>query len=70
MKIIPLDCSVSNQTERLLRETYTNEELTRLVEKFLLDTAEMSDPKNQEKILAECRANMNRLKNIDLKDIK
>lgn len=64
MKIIPLDCSVSNQTERRLRETYTNEELTSLVETFLRDTAEMSNPKNQEKILQESRKVMNELKKL------
>lgn len=63
MKVIPLDCSVSNQTERRLRETYTNEELTSLVETFLRDTAEMSNPKTQEKILQESRKVMNQLKN-------
>ena len=63
MKVIPLDCSVSNQTERRLRETYTNEELTSLVETFLRDTAEMSNPKTQEKIHQESRKVMNQLKN-------
>ena len=66
MKVIPLDCNVSNQTERRLREIYTNEELTSLVETFLRDTAEMSNPKTQEKILAKSRKVMNELKNIKL----
>ncbi|MEM8720991.1 MAG: hypothetical protein AAGE84_17120 [Cyanobacteria bacterium P01_G01_bin.39] len=65
MKIIPLDCSVSNQTECRLRETYTNKELTSLVETFLRDTAEMSNPKTQEKILAEARSTMQKLKNLN-----
>lgn len=64
MKIIPLDCNVSNQTERRLREAYTNQELTSLVETFLRDTAEMSNPKTQEKILAEARTVMTKLKSI------
>lgn len=64
MKIIPLDCSVSNQTERRLRETYTNEELTSLVEKFLLDTASLADPREQQKLLVESRKIFNKLKNI------
>ena len=66
MKIISLDLSVSNQTKKRLREVYTNDELHSLVETFLRDTAEMSNPRNQEKILAESRKVMNRLKQIKL----
>ena len=64
MKIISLDLSVSNQTEKRLRKVYTNDELHSLVETFLRDTAEMSDPRNQEKILAESRKIMAELKKI------
>ena len=56
--------SVSDKNYEVLKDIYTNTELERLVAKFLLDTAEMSNPKTQEKILQESRKVMNQLRNI------
>ena len=66
MKIIALDIQVSDKNYEVLKDIYTNVELEKLVAKFLLDTAEMSNPKTQEKILQESRRVMNELKNIKL----
>ena len=66
MKVIALDIQVSDRNYEVLKDIYTNAELEKLVAKFLLDTAEMSNPKTQEKILAESRKVMNQLKNIKL----
>ena len=66
MKILNLDISVSDKNYEVLKEVYSNAELERLVSKFLLDTADMSNPKQQEKILNESRKFMNQLKNIKL----
>ena len=43
MKILNLDVSVSDKNYEVLKDIYTNTELERLVAKFLLDTAEMSN---------------------------
>ena len=66
MKILNLDVSVSDKNYEVLKDIYTNTELERLVAKFLLDTAEMADPKQQERILQESRKVMNQLKNTNL----
>ena len=66
MKVIALDVQVSDKNYEVLKDIYTNAELEKLVAKFLLDTAEMSNPKTQEKILQESRKVMNQLKNINL----
>ena len=66
MKVIALDVQVSDRNYEVLKDIYTNVELEKLVAKFLLDTAEMSNPKTQEKILKESRKVMNELKNIKL----
>ena len=66
MKVIALDIQVSDRNYEVLKDIYTNAELEKLVAKFLLDTAEMSNPKTQEKILAESRKVMNQLKQIKL----
>lgn len=66
MKKIELTLEVSNKTEKAIRDVYTHQELTNLVEKFLLDTAEMADPKNQEKLLKESRKIMAELKKVQL----
>ena len=66
MKILNLDIPVSDKNYEVLKDIYTNAELEKLVAKFLLDTAEMSNPKTQEKILKESRAVMNKLKKIKL----
>ena len=66
MKILNLDISVSDKNYETLKDIYTNAELEKLVAKFLLDTADMSNPKTQEKLLKESRAVMNQLKNIKL----
>ena len=66
MKVIALDIQVSDKNYEVLKDIYTNKELEKLVAKFLLDTAEMSNPKNQEKILQESRRVMNELKNVKL----
>ena len=66
MKVIALDIQVSDKNYEVLKDIYTNMELEKLVAKFLLDTAEMSNPKTQEKILKESRKVMNELKNIKL----
>ena len=66
MKVIALDVQVSDKNYEVLKDIYTNVELEKLVAKFLLDTAELSNPRNQEKILKESRAVMNQLKQIKL----
>ena len=66
MKVIVLDVQVSDRNYEVLKDIYTNVELEKLVAKFLLDTAEMSNPKTQEKILKESRKVMNQLKNTKL----
>ena len=64
MKAIALDVQVSDKNYEILKDIYTNVELEKLVGKFLLDTAEMSNPKNQEKILQESRRVMNELRKL------
>ena len=66
MKVIALDIQVSDRNYEVLKDIYTNAELEKLVAKFLLDTAELSDPLNQKKLLQESRRVMNQLKNIKL----
>ena len=68
MKVIALDVQVSDKNYEVLKDIYTNAELEKLVAKFLLDTAEMSNPKTQEKILQESRKVMNQLKNININE--
>ena len=64
MKTISLDVSVSNANYEILKDAYANAELERLVARFLLDTADLSNPKQQDKLLHESRKIMNKLKNL------
>ena len=68
MKVISLDLQVSDKNYEILKDCYTNTELEKLVAKFLLDTADMADPKQQERILQESRKVMNKLKNININE--
>ena len=70
MKLLQLNIELSNSDYEKIKKIYTTEELEAHIKKYLKDTIAISSIEAQEKILAECRANMNRLKKLNLKDIK
>lgn len=69
MKLISLDIEIGNATHDRLREVFTQSELERLVKTFLIDTARVSNPKEQEKILRESQKVFKQLEEVNLKDV-
>ena len=69
MRLLQLNIELSNSDYEKIKKIYSTEELEHHIKKYLKDTVAVSSLATQEKILADAKANMERLKKLNLKDL-
>ena len=69
MKTIKLNTEVSNADYTKLKNIYTLEELEHYVKRYLKDTLSVSSPATQDRILAESKALMKKLSELNLDEL-